>query len=55
MDDRWHAIMLQHFTRHSAVWNGGQTERETDEWMKTNADKFEKAESEVKEQHAKAK
>ena len=55
IDDTWHAIMLQHFTRHSVIWNGGHTERETDEWMKTNADKFEKAESEVKQTHEKAK
>ncbi len=55
IDDTWHAIMLQHFTRHSIVWNGGHTERETDEWMKTNADKFEKAESEVKQKREKVK
>ena len=55
IDDKWHAIMLQPLTRHSVVWNGGHTERETDEWMKTNADKFEKAEIEVKQKHEKVK
>lgn len=42
IDEKWHAIMLQHLTRHSLFWNGGQTEREVDEWMKNDVEKFEK-------------
>ena len=41
IDEKWHAIMLQHLTRHSLFWNGGQTEREVDEWMKNDVEKFE--------------
>lgn len=42
IDDKWHAIMLQHFTRHSKVFGDAKTERETDTWMKDNIDKFDK-------------
>lgn len=48
INDKWHAIMLQHFTRHSILLNGGQTEREVDEYMKNNADKIEQAENKLK-------
>ena len=42
IDDKWHAIMLQHFTRHSKVFGEAKSERETDTWMKNNIDKFDK-------------
>ena len=47
IDTKWHAVMLQHLTRHSILWNGGSTERETDEYMKNNAQKIEQAEQNI--------
>jgi len=45
INDKWHAVMLQNLTRHSILSGGGDVgnaEREADEWMKNNVEKFEK-------------
>lgn len=42
IDDKWHAIMFEHFTRHSKVFGEAKSEKETDTWMKNNVDKFDK-------------
>lgn len=42
IDEMWHAIKLDYFTRHSFFFNGAHPEQETDEWMKNNIEKFEK-------------
>ena len=40
IDDKWHAVMLQYYTRHSKIIRGVKSEKDVDTWMKDNVDKF---------------